>query len=209
MHSPGEIRSFLQSAANYWLTGFHIDGLRIDAISRMIYWQGAPGRGVNMDAVKFLQHMNRGLKALHPTAILIAKDSTSYPDITKAAGENSLGFDYRWDMGWMNDTLDYCRTAPAYRSENYHKLTFSIMYYYHDRFLLPLSHDGVVGRGATLSNWSTMVTVFPAAHRYSAVSMPVFPVPLTTASGWSSDTVSAVTSVFSGISTPKRWNTLA
>ena len=150
MHSRGEVRSFLQSAANYWLAEFHVDGLRMDAISRMIYWQGDPGRGVNLDAVKFLQYMNRGLKSLHPTAILIAEDSTSYPNVTKSVSENGLGFDYKWDMGWMNDTLDYCRTAPAYRGMNYHKLTFSMMYYYHDHFLLPLSHDEVVHGKATI-----------------------------------------------------------
>ena len=150
MHSRGEVRSFLQSAANYWLAEFHVDGLRMDAISRMIYWQGDPGRGVNLDAVKFLQYMNWGLKTLHPTAILIAEDSTSYPNVTKSVSENGLGFDYKWDMGWMNDTLDYCRTAPAYRSMNYHKLTFSMMYYYHDHFLLPLSHDEVVHGKATI-----------------------------------------------------------
>ena len=150
MHSRGEVRSFLQSAANYWLAEFHVDGLRMDAISRMIYWQGDPGRGVNLDAVKFLQYMNRGLKTLHPTAILIAEDSTSYPNVTKSVSENGLGFDYKWDMGWMNDTLDYCRTAPAYRGMNYHKLTFSMMYYYHDQFLLPLSHDEVVNGKATI-----------------------------------------------------------
>lgn len=150
MHSRGEVRSFLQSAANYWLAEFHVDGLRMDAISRMIYWQGDPGRGVNLDAVKFLQYMNRGLKTLHPTAILIAEDSTSYPNVTKSVSENGLGFDYKWDMGWMNDTLDYCRTAPAYRGINYHKLTFSMMYYYHDHFLLPLSHDEVVHGKATI-----------------------------------------------------------
>ena len=150
MHSRGEVRSFLQSAANYWLAEFHVDGLRMDSISRMIYWQGDPGRGVNLDAVKFLQYMNRGLKTLHPTAILIAEDSTSYPNVTKSVSENGLGFDYKWDMGWMNDTLDYCRTAPAYRGMNYHKLTFSMMYYYHDHFLLPLSHDEVVHGKATI-----------------------------------------------------------
>ena len=150
MHSRGEVRSFLQSAANYWLAEFHVDGLRMDAISRMIYWQGDPGRGVNLDAVKFLQYMNRGLKTLHPTAILIAEDSTYYPNVTKSVSENGLGFDYKWDMGWMNDTLDYCRTAPAYRGMNYHKLTFSMMYYYHDHFLLPLSHDEVVHGKATI-----------------------------------------------------------
>lgn len=150
MHSRGEVRSFLQSAANYWLTEYHMDGLRMDAISRAIYWQGSPERGVNMNAVDFLKYMNQGLKRLHPTAILAAEDSTSYPGVTKAVSEGGLGFDYKWDMGWMNDTLNYFRMAPEYRSENYHKLTFSMMYYYDDRFLLPLSHDEVVHGKATI-----------------------------------------------------------
>ena len=150
MHSRGEVRSFLQSAANYWLTEYHFDGLRMDAISRAIYWQGDPGRGVNMNAVEFLKFMNQGLKTLHPTTILAAEDSTAFPGVTKDVSDGGLGFDYKWDMGWMNDTLDYFRTDPAYRSRDYHKLTFSMMYYYADRFLLPLSHDEVVHGKATI-----------------------------------------------------------
>ncbi len=150
MHSRGEVRSFLQSAANYWLTEYHIDGLRMDAISRAIYWQGDPGRGVNMSAVEFMKNMNQGLKQLHPSAILAAEDSTSFPNVTKKVSEGGLGFDYKWDMGWMNDTLDYFRTDPQYRSTDYHKLTFSMMYYYDDQFLLPLSHDEVVHGKATI-----------------------------------------------------------
>ena len=149
MHSRGEVRSFLQSAATYWLTESNIDGLRMDAISRALYWQGDPGRGVNMNAVEFLKYMNQGLKMLHPTAILAAEDSTSYPGVTKDVSAGGLGFDYKWDMGWMNDTLDYFRTDPQYRSRDYHKLTFSMMYYYDDQFLLPLSHDEVVHGKAT------------------------------------------------------------
>ena len=150
MHSRGETRCFLQSAANYWLTEYHADGIRMDAISRMIYWQGEPARGVNNTAVDFIREMNRGLKSMHPSAILAAEDSTSYPGVTKPAAEGGLGFDYKWDMGWMNDTLDYFRTAPEYRTENYHKLTFSMMYYYNDRYLLPLSHDETVHGKATI-----------------------------------------------------------
>lgn len=150
MHSRGETRCFLQSAANYWLSEYHVDGIRMDAISRMIYWQGEPARGVNNTAVDFIREMNRGLKAMHPSAILAAEDSTSYPGVTKPVSEGGLGFDYKWDMGWMNDTLDYFRTAPEYRSEHYHKLTFSMMYYYNDRFLLPLSHDETVHGKATI-----------------------------------------------------------
>ncbi len=94
--------------------------------------------------------MNRGLKELHPAAMLSAEDSTSYPGVTRPVNEGGLGFDYKWDMGWMNDTLDYFRTGPEYRPESYHKLTFSMMYYYNDAFLLPLSHDEVVHGKATI-----------------------------------------------------------
>ena len=150
MHSRGEVRSFLQSAANYWLAQYHADGIRMDAISRIIYWQGDPARGVNNDAVHFIRTMNSGLKEMHPTAILFAEDSTAFPDVTKPAAEGGLGFDYKWDMGWMNDTLNYFRTAPEYRSRDYHKLTFSMMYFYNDTFLLPLSHDENVHGKATI-----------------------------------------------------------
>ena len=150
MHSRGEVRSFLQSAANYWLTEFHMDGLRMDAISRAIYWQGTPERGVNSNAVEFLKNMNRGLKKLHPSAILAAEDSTSFPGVTESPENGGLGFDYKWDMGWMNDTLDYFRTDPLFRGGCYHKLTFSMAYYYDSNYLLPLSHDEVVHGKATI-----------------------------------------------------------
>ena len=150
MHSRGEVRSFLQSAADYWLSEFHIDGLRMDAISRAIYWQGDPARGVNGNAVDFLRNMNQGLKKRYPDVILAAEDSTSFPDITRPAEEGGLGFDYKWDMGWMNDTLNYFRTAPSYRTAEYHKLTFSMAYYYQEWYLLPLSHDEVVHGKATI-----------------------------------------------------------
>lgn len=150
MHSRGEVRSFLQSAANYWLTEFHMDGLRMDAISRAIYWQGTPERGVNSNAVEFLKNMNRGLKELHPSAILAAEDSTSFPGVTESLENGGLGFDYKWDMGWMNDTLDYFRIDPLFRGGCYHKLTFSMAYYYDSNYLLPLSHDEVVHGKATI-----------------------------------------------------------
>lgn len=150
MHSRGEVCSFLQSSAYYWLAEYHFDGLRMDAISNLIYWQGNEARGVNKQAVAFLQTMNSGLKRDFPTAMLIAEDSSAYPGVTHPAWENGLGFDYKWDMGWMNDTLNYFRTAPEYRSANYHKLTFSMMYYYNENYLLPLSHDEVVHGKATI-----------------------------------------------------------
>lgn len=150
MHSRGEVRSFLQSAAAYWLAEYHFDGLRMDAVSNLIYWQGNEARGVNNLAVSFIQNMNQGLKDRFPTAMLVAEDSSSYPGVTKTVCDGGLGFDYKWDMGWMNDTLNYFRTAPEYRSANYHKLTFSMMYYYNEAYLLPLSHDEVVHGKATI-----------------------------------------------------------
>ena len=150
MHSRGEVRSFLQSSADYWLSEFHFDGLRMDAISNMIYWQGTPARGENRGAVLFLQNMNQGLKERFPSVMLIAEDSTARPDITKPVAEGGLGFDYKWDMGWMNDTLSYFQSSPSQRIERYHKLTFSMQYYYQENYLLPLSHDENVHGKATI-----------------------------------------------------------
>lgn len=150
IHSKGEVRSFLQSAANYWLSEYHFDGLRMDAISRIIYWMGDENRGVNDRAVDFIRNMNQGLKDRHPSIILCAEDSTDFKGITKETKYGGLGFDYKWDMGWMNDTLNFFRTLPFVRGEHYHDLTFSMMYNYNERYLLPLSHDEVVHGKATI-----------------------------------------------------------
>ena len=149
MHSRGEVRSFLQSCANYWLAQYHFDGLRMDAISRIIYWQGDERRGVNGNAVEFIKVMNAGLKQKNPGCLLIAEDSTDYPGVTKAIPQG-LGFDYKWDMGWMHDTLNVFRTPPEDRPSCYHKLTFSMMYFANEKYLLPFSHDEVVHGKATI-----------------------------------------------------------
>lgn len=150
MHSRGEVRSFLQSAANYWLKEYHFDGLRMDAISRIIYWQGDEKRGVNGNAVEFIRIMNRELKQLNPGCILAAEDSTNYPKVTTEVDQGGLGFDYKWDMGWMHDTLEYFQSAPAERTDKYHKLTFSMMYFRNEKYMLPFSHDEVVHGKATI-----------------------------------------------------------
>lgn len=150
MHSRGEIRCFLQSAADYWLKKYHIDGLRMDAISRIIYWQGDEKRGVNGNAVDFLRVMNRGLKERNPGCILAAEDSTNFPNVTKPTDMGGLGFDYKWDMGWMHDTLEFFQTQPADRTNKYHKITFSMMYYNNENYMLPFSHDEVVHGKATI-----------------------------------------------------------
>lgn len=150
IHSRREVCCFLQSAANYWLDKFHFDGLRMDAISRAIYWQGDPARGVNNNTVDFIKTMNIGLKQRHPTAMLIAEDSTAYPKITAPVEYDGLGFDYKWDLGFMNDTLNYFRTPPSERPDHYHKLTFSMAYFYNELYLLPFSHDENVHGKATI-----------------------------------------------------------
>ena len=149
-HSRGEVQSYLQSCANYWLKEYHFDGLRMDAISNIIYWQGDSRRGINRNALQFLQYMNRGLKGMYPSIILAAEDSSPYPGITKCADWGGLGFDYKWDLGWMNDTLIYFKDGMDDRIKDYHKLTFSMMYYYSENFILPFSHDEVVHGKATI-----------------------------------------------------------
>ncbi len=143
-YSRGEVRSFLQSCAHFWLKEFHFDGLRMDAISRAIYRQGDPVIGVNDVGLTFLKNMNKGLSRLHPTAMLIAEDSTSFPKVTFPVTEGGLGFDYKWDLGWMNDTFNYFMQPPESRPDHYHKLTFSMHYFFNERYLLPFSHDEVV-----------------------------------------------------------------
>ena len=150
MHSRGEIRCFIQSCADYWLRVFHADGLRMDAVSRLIYWQGDPSRGVNGSTLEFLKGMNAGLQKRHPTAMLIAEDSTNFPKVTAPVEYGGLGFDYKWDLGWMNDTLDYFKKTPEERKSNLGKLTFSMMYFWREHYILPFSHDENVHGKATI-----------------------------------------------------------
>ncbi|MCI7766449.1 MAG: 1,4-alpha-glucan branching protein GlgB [Oscillospiraceae bacterium] len=168
IHSRREVCCFLQSSANYWLSVYHFDGLRMDAISRAIYWQGDPARGVNGCTVEFLKKMNEGLHRLHPTAMLIAEDSTSFPKITAPVQYGGLGFDYKWDLGWMNDTLDYFRTPPEERKYHHGKITFSMMYYYNELYLLPISHDENVHGKATVIQkmWGDYDVKFPQARAF-------------------------------------------
>lgn len=149
-YSRREVCCFLQSAANYWLKEYHFDGIRMDAIIRAIYWQGEPERGVNPCALSFIRNMNAGLQKLHPSAMLIAEDSTAFPKVTAPVEYDGLGFDYKWDLGWMNDTLNYFKTPPQERAEHYYQLKFSMDYFYNELYLLALSHDEVVHGKATV-----------------------------------------------------------
>ena len=166
MYSRGESRSFMQSSANFWLGAYHFDGLRMDAISRIIYWQGDEARGVNADAVRFVRTMNAGVKSLNPGTFLVAEDSTDFKGCTADASEGGLGFDYKWDMGWMHDTLSLFQTDPYFRAGNYHKLSFSMMYFGNERYLLPLSHDENVHGKATVAQkmWGDLDLKFPQAR---------------------------------------------
>lgn len=165
-HSKGEVASFLKSSANYWLTEFHFDGLRMDAVSRAIYWMGNPQRGVNDRSVNFIKSMNLGLHKIHPQAILIAEDSTDYLKVTAPVEYDGLGFDYKWDMGFMNDTLEYFKIPPFARPQHYYKLTFSMQYFYNELYFLALSHDEVVHGKATIVQkmWGQYEDKFPQAR---------------------------------------------
>ena len=122
----------------------------MDAVSRLIYWQGDPARGVNGSTLEFLKNMNQGLQQRHPTAMLIAEDSTNFEKVTAPVEYGGLGFDYKWDLGWMNDTLDYFKKAPEERKSNLGKLTFSMMYFWREHYILPFSHDENVHGKATI-----------------------------------------------------------
>ena len=139
-----EVCSFVQSAANFWLDVLHADGLRMDAINNAIYWLGDEKRGINMGAVNFLKNLNKNLNEIHKGIMLIAEDSSNYPKVTAPVEYDGLGFDYKWDLGWMNDTLNYFKTPPEERKYHHHKLTFSMSYFYNELYLLPFSHDEVV-----------------------------------------------------------------
>ncbi|MBE6853743.1 MAG: 1,4-alpha-glucan branching protein GlgB [Ruminococcus sp.] len=165
-HSRGETACYIQSCANYWLKEYHFDGIRMDAISRAIYWRGDPDRGVNQKAVDFISSMNVGLHQRHPDAMLIAEDSTSYLKVTAPAEYGGLGFDYKWDMGWMNDTLNYFRCSPQQRVEKYFDLVFSMEYFFKEHFILSFSHDEVVHGKATIIQkmWGDYEKKFPQAR---------------------------------------------
>ena len=153
----GEIRSFLNSAAALWMEVYHCDGIRMDAISRALYWQGDPARGVNEGAVTFLRNLNHGLNERWPTGIYMAEDSTNFLKVTAPTRYDGIGFDYKWDMGWMHDTLDYFATPFGERPNAYGKIIFSMHYFYNELYLLALSHDEVVHGKKTIIDklWGT------------------------------------------------------
>ena len=157
-----EVKSFLFSNAMYWINEFHIDGLRVDAVSNMLYldygreygeWEpNIYGGNGNLEAIAFLKELNTMIKNDGKGAITVAEESTSWEGITKPVKEGGLGFDYKWNMGWMNDTLSYIELDPIYRKYHHNKMNFSMMYNYSEKFILPISHDEVVHGKKSLIN---------------------------------------------------------
>lgn len=154
-YSKGHVRSFMKSAFSYWIENFHFDGIRIDAVSYMIHYNGNKYRGVHYDNINFIKDLNETIHKAHPDVMLIAEDSSDYPLVTGKVEDGGLGFDYKWDLGWMNDTLRYFKTDSINRIDHQGKINFSMFYFYNERFILPLSHDEVVHlKGAMINKMS-------------------------------------------------------
>ena len=146
------VRSFLMSAMNYFISYFHFDGIRCDAVSNIVYWDGNKANGENTGATEFIKRLNGKIHYEHPQVMMIAEDSTDFTKVTHPIEYGGLGFDYKWDLGWMNDTLKYYSKDPVYKKYEHNKLTFSMAYFYSENFLLPLSHDEVVHGKGTIIN---------------------------------------------------------
>ena len=150
--SKNHVVSFLMSSVSMWINKYHIDGIRVDAVSNLVYWGGDSRRGENQPAVSFLKRLNYYLHINYPGIMVIAEDSTAYPNVTKPVEFGGLGFDYKWDLGWMNDTLKYYKMDPEFRKYHHNLINFSMAYFYSENFLLPLSHDEVVHMKGSVLN---------------------------------------------------------
>jgi 1,4-alpha-glucan branching enzyme len=155
-----EVRNFLVANALFWLEEMHVDGLRVDAVASMLYLDYSRGDDwvpnryggrENLEAIEFLQEMNATVYKRVPGVVTIAEESTSWPGVTRPTYLGGLGFGFKWNMGWMHDTLEYVSKSPIYRQWHHHQMTFSLVYAFTENFVLPLSHDEVVhGKGSLL-----------------------------------------------------------
>jgi 1,4-alpha-glucan branching enzyme len=157
-----EVRNYLVGNALYWLERYGVDGLRVDAVASMLYrdysrkhgeWvPNAAGGRENLEAIDFLRRMNHVVGTERPGAFTVAEESTSFPGVTRPPGAGGLGFHFKWNMGWMNDTLAYAGTDPVHRRHHHEQITFGLMYAHNENFVLPLSHDEVVhGKGSMIT----------------------------------------------------------
>ena len=155
-----EVKSFLISCAVYWLQQFHLDGLRVDAVSSMLfldynrpnYKPNRYGGRENLEAIEFLRQLNAACQAVRPGILMAAEESHAFPMVTGATADGGLGFSFKWNMGWMNDTLKYLKEDPIYRKYHHDKVTFPMAYAFSENFILPLSHDEVVHGKCSLIN---------------------------------------------------------
>lgn len=150
--SKPEVHSFLISNALFWLEHFHIDGFRVDAVANLLYWPNSHEMRVNDYAVQFLKKLNEFLFSYDPHILMIAEDSTDWPLVTAPVFLGGLGFNYKWNMGWMNDILTYMEAEPQERKHLHEKITFSLLYAFNENFILPFSHDEVVHGKKSLLN---------------------------------------------------------
>ena len=149
--SKKEVVNFLISSALFWFKYYHLDGLRVDAVAYMIYLnfsgkdiRNEDGGYENKEAIEFIKKLNNTIKQEFPSVFVIAEESTVWPNVTKPVEENGLGFDFKWNMGWMNDIIKYMKMDPLFRKDHHNLLTFSIMYAFNENYILPFSHDEVV-----------------------------------------------------------------